>query len=93
MISAFPGQTWPGTHEVGMPAKSDPRDQTADSEYFYRRALNARGLLRAIGFGATAGLGAFYLARLYLERTPLAAGRPGIAGSRHESPGIRTRYG
>jgi len=93
MISAFPDQTWPGTHEVGMPAKSDPRGQGADSEYYYRRAVNAGGLLRALGFGATVGLAAFYVARLYLERTPLAAGRVRIAGSRLESPGIRTRHG
>ncbi|HEY5061982.1 MAG TPA: hypothetical protein VII52_10630 [Gemmatimonadaceae bacterium] len=76
-----------------MPAKSDPRGQGADSEYYYRRAVNAGGLLRALGFGATVGLAAFYVARLYLERTPLAAGRVRIAGSRLESPGIRTRHG
>ena len=26
-----------------MPAKSDPRHDAADSEYFYRRSLNVRG--------------------------------------------------
>jgi hypothetical protein len=54
-----------------MPAKTDPRDTSAADTYFYRRALGARDLLPAIGIGVVAGALAFYLARLYLERTPL----------------------
>ena len=37
----------------------------------YRRPLEGRELLPAIGVGVAAGLAAFYVARLFLERTPL----------------------
>lgn len=93
MISAFPDQTWSGTHEVGMPAKTDPRFQPADSEYFYRRALSARGALPAVGVGVAVGLAAFYLVRLYLERTPLTPGPARAARSRRGSQDVRTRHG
>ena len=39
--------------------------------YVYRRPLEGRELLPAIGVGVAAGLAAFYVARLFLERTPL----------------------
>ena len=39
--------------------------------YVYRRPLAGRELLPAIGVGVAAGLAAFYVARLFLERTPL----------------------
>ena len=39
--------------------------------YVYRRPLTGRELLPAIGVGVAAGLTAFYVARLFLERTPL----------------------
>jgi hypothetical protein len=57
-----------------MPAKTDPRDTPVADTYFYRRALGARDVLPAIGVGVVAGALAFYLVRLYLERTPLMAG-------------------
>ena len=41
------------------------------SEYVYRRALDARELLPAIGIGVGVGAGAFYVAYLFLQRTPL----------------------
>ncbi|MDQ6886456.1 MAG: hypothetical protein M3068_04090 [Gemmatimonadota bacterium] len=41
------------------------------SAYVYRRPLVFRELLPAIAAGAGAGLFAFYIARLFLERTPL----------------------
>jgi hypothetical protein len=37
----------------------------------YRRQLDARELIPAIGAGIVTGLAAFYIARLFLERTPL----------------------
>jgi hypothetical protein len=37
----------------------------------YRRRLDARELIPAIGAGIVTGLAAFYVARLFLERTPL----------------------
>jgi hypothetical protein len=40
--------------------------------YVYRRELEPRETLRAAGIAVGAGLAAFYLARLMLQRTPLA---------------------
>jgi hypothetical protein len=54
-----------------MSAKSDPREEPAGAEYFYRRSLNARETLPAIAAGVTTGAVAFYLVRLFLQRTPL----------------------
>jgi hypothetical protein len=59
-----------------MSAQSDPRRPTgggavAESKYYYRRSLNARELLPAIGAAIGAGVVVFYLAKLFLERTPL----------------------
>jgi hypothetical protein len=49
-----------------------PSAQTARLErYVYRRRLDARELIPAIGAGIVTGLAAFYVARLFLERTPL----------------------
>jgi hypothetical protein len=41
------------------------------SEYVYRRALQPRELLPAIGVGLGVGALAFYVAYLFLQRTPL----------------------
>ena len=56
-----------------MSAKSDPRDEPTGAEYSYRRTLSARELLPAIGVGVAAGVAAFYVARIFLQRTPLSA--------------------
>ena len=40
-------------------------------DYYYRRHLAAADLLPAIGVGIAAGLGAFYLVQLLVQRTPL----------------------
>jgi hypothetical protein len=52
--------------------ESEPPDSSlyAD-EYYYRRPLTPRELLPAVGLGVGAGVLAFYLARVLLERTPL----------------------
>ena len=39
--------------------------------YVYRRPLHGPELLPALGVGVAAGLVAFYVTRLFLERTPL----------------------
>lgn len=39
--------------------------------YIYRRPLTGRELLPAVGIGVVAGLAAFYVTRLFIERTPL----------------------
>lgn len=49
------------------------QDVRPADEYFYRRPLKLRELAPAIGAGVGAGLVAFYLAKLFLERTPLRA--------------------
>jgi hypothetical protein len=65
-----------------MPAKSDPRDKSAGAEYFYRRSLSARELLPAIGIGVAAAVVAFYVARIVIQRTPLA---PELVASRRKA--------
>jgi hypothetical protein len=42
------------------------------AEYYYRRRLSLAESLPAIGAGVAVGLAGFYLARLFLQRTPLA---------------------
>jgi uncharacterized membrane protein len=66
-----------------MSAKSDPRDEPTGAEYSYRRTLSAGELLPAIGVGVAAGVVAFYVARLFLQRTPLSAGA--LSTSRRQS--------
>ena len=39
--------------------------------YVYRRKLTGRELIPAVGAGIVTGFAAFYVARLFLERTPL----------------------
>ena len=39
--------------------------------YVYRRPLTGRELIPAVGAGLVTGFAAFYVARLFLERTPL----------------------
>jgi hypothetical protein len=48
-----------------------PRPSTRLEGYVYRRPLSGRELLPAIGVGVVAGFAAFYVARLFAERTPL----------------------
>ena len=57
-----------------MVAKSAPRIESKGSKYYYRRSrLKGGETLRALGIGIAAGLAAFYVARIYLQRTPLVA--------------------
>ena len=64
-----------------MPAQSDPREKIGGGEYFYRRSLSVRELLPAIGVGVAAALFAFYVARIVIQRTPLA---PELVASRRK---------
>ncbi|NUQ19558.1 MAG: hypothetical protein HOQ09_01220 [Gemmatimonadaceae bacterium] len=43
-------------------------------DYTYRRELRPAELLPAVGAGVAVGLVAFYVARLFLQRTPLVPG-------------------
>jgi hypothetical protein len=58
------------------------------SEYVYRRNLEARDLLPALGIGLGVGAVAFYVAYLFLQRTPLDPGKqPAEAPARRLSRG------
>jgi hypothetical protein len=54
-----------------QPVDRPPRPTTRLEGYVFRRPLNGRELLPAIGAGVVTGLLGFYVARLFLERTPL----------------------
>jgi hypothetical protein len=56
-----------------MAKQSDrPTREVARLEgYVYRRTLTGRELIPAVGAGIATGLAAFYLTKLFLERTPL----------------------
>ena len=62
-----------------------------DAEYYYRRPLRLHELLPAIGVAVGAGLFAFYVTRILLQRTPLTIERGGAdeRGRRSATPGIR----
>lgn len=54
-----------------MLKREAPRTKT---EYVYRRTLEPRELLPALGVGVGVGAIAFYIAYLFLQRTPLDPG-------------------
>ena len=56
------------------PETSSPRRRD-EHLYTYRRKLGARELLPAIGLAVGAGLFAFYITRILLQRTPLIVDR------------------
>ena len=53
------------------PKPRTPRPTARLEGYVYRRPLSGTELLPAIGVGVAAGVAAFYVARLFLQRTPL----------------------
>ncbi|MGH7665360.1 MAG: hypothetical protein ACRENI_13885 [Gemmatimonadaceae bacterium] len=64
----------------------------AAAEFHYRRRLGARDLLPAVGAGIAAGSAAFYVACLFLQRTPLvreARVMPPVAPVRAHARGPR----
>ena len=63
-----------------MLKREEPRTNT---EYVYRRRLEAREMLPAIAVGVGVGAFAFYIAYLLLQRTPLEP-TPLQAGSRRK---------
>lgn len=58
-----------------QPEKRRSRSRAANEEYSYRRPLQLSELVPAIGIGVGAGLFAFYVTRLLLQRTPLSVAR------------------
>ena len=74
--SGLAGRNVSALIEAGMFAQSDPRRAVAadvDPRYYYRRSLGVRELMPALGAAAVAALATFYVAKLFLERTPLRA--------------------
>lgn len=53
------------------PAHDAPHHTQRLEGYVYRRPLSARELLPALGVAVVTGAAAFYVTRLFLERTPL----------------------
>ncbi|HMC54402.1 MAG TPA: hypothetical protein VKH19_04465 [Gemmatimonadaceae bacterium] len=64
------------------PEERSSRWSDADDPYYYRRPLPMRELLPAVGIAVGAGLFAFYITRLMLQRTPLKVERrPRVRGA------------
>lgn len=62
--------------------RGSPRRSDADEPYYYRRPLRTHELLPALGIAVGAGLFAFYITRLLLQRTPLKVERrPRVRGA------------
>ena len=68
------------------PRARSPRPTTRLEGYVYRRPLSGSELLPAIGVGVAAGVAAFYVARLFLQRTPLLPDERRL-GKHHASGG------
>lgn len=70
-------------------SKATPRLTTRLDGYVYRRTLTGRELIPAVGAAVVTGLAAFYVARLFLERTPLLPEERRLgkhhAGERHST--------
>ena len=55
-----------------MPANTEPLHEASDRHnYYYRRPLNSEDFLPALVVGVGVGLAAFYVARLFRQRTLL----------------------
>jgi len=66
-----------------------PRPTTRLEGYVYRRPLDGREILPAVGVGIAAGLVAFYVARLFLQRTPLLPEERRLGKHHASGPGPR----
>lgn len=65
------------------PRLSVARRNDHHAEYYYRRELELRELIPVVGIAIGAGLFAFYITRLLLQRTPLHVDRgPRLASQR-----------
>jgi hypothetical protein len=60
------------------------------TQYYYRRKLAAKDLLPAIGVGAMAGLAAFYLVQLLIQRTALVSSERLSLPAEPSAPRLRT---
>jgi hypothetical protein len=72
--SGLAGRNVSALIEAGMSAQSDPRRAVTvgvDPRYYYRRSLSLREMMPAIGAAVVAAAATFYVAKVFLERTPL----------------------
>ena len=60
-----------------MAERTQGRPSVPAVSYYYRRPLSLSEMLPAVGAGIGAGVAVFYLARLFLQKTPLLR-EPGI---------------
>ena len=74
----------PSSSRMADRSEKSARHTTRLEGYVYRRSLAQRELIPAIGVGIAAGLAAYYVARLFLERTPLLPEERRV-GKRHAS--------
>jgi hypothetical protein len=56
---------------MAKPSDRPSREAARLEGYVFRRPLSGRELIPAVGAGIVTGLAAFYVTRLFLERTPL----------------------
>ena len=66
-----------------------PRPTERLEGYVYRRPLSGTELLPAMGVGIASGLVAFYVARLFLQRTPLLPEERRLGKHHTSGPGSR----
>ena len=76
------------TRTSKAPSES-PRPTARLEGYVYRRPLDGRELLPAVGVGIASGLVAFYVARLFLQRTPLLPEERRLGKHHTSGPGSR----
>ena len=55
--------------------RSSPARRDEAAEYYYRRHLDLHELLPAVGIAVGAGLFAFYITRILMQRTPIVIDR------------------
>ncbi|HLV25843.1 MAG TPA: hypothetical protein VKZ41_05995 [Gemmatimonadales bacterium] len=72
-----------------MTRETPSSDAAYRPSYYYRRKISPAEALPAIGAGLGTGLAVFYIARLFLQRTPLLAAPPREAATprRNRLPG------
>ena len=68
--------------------RSEPK---VEREYTYRRELHRADLLPALGAGLAVGAIAFYVATLFIQRTPLVPGPLEPPGRLRSKPGAGRR--
>ena len=71
--------------------KQRQNESKVDRAYTYRRELDRADLLPALGAGLAVGALAFYVATLFIQRTPLVPGPLEPTGRLRSKPGAGRR--